>query len=517
MNQSLFKDYINYLGIPSVSQTEFYRTIFPKDALEKEGEQVDGKYTGIIRYADGKIRMLHDELHEFPMLLDLEEAKMSLISYAGHGGKKELARELYGFVFRVFLPRDIGTMTLVSMLSNMFERHTVKKSAQPRICPTFALTGDDDVFFVYVLEKTLPMYYRMHKKIQTLYNFLSREIHKCFDAYSRSGNYKKPRPNSIFTAYPLVDTMTPGGDIYEAYKLGEKYTIDELDAIVPKSARVSYKETTTLEEAKQLYPDWHERRIVHKHKPSGKRYIVYNKGMYDWFWRLFEPKPQSEAEERVKAEAVTAKNISVVSLGVFEALASYAVKCQIPKYQLKMDMNTLKRKLLPRFSEDELDQYMYEAIDLAETCPSSLRYKTVKYLETITGFAFPRIRKRNGRTRQEHLKVVHEKQSAQLKVQKWREEHPDGTVRECMAELKISSSTAYKWWKGTLPEPRKKTLPKAEPKKVSKKHLCPECNTKMTKKTRRWFWEEKGNYYKRTDWVCETCGTYKHGKARIDT
>ena len=100
--------------------------VFPEGTLEKEGEQVNGKYTGVIR-RDGKpTLMLHDELRELPMLLDFEEAKMSLISYAGHGGTKELARELHGLVFPISLPQGIERMTFINVLRNMFERHNAK-------------------------------------------------------------------------------------------------------------------------------------------------------------------------------------------------------------------------------------------------------------------------------------------------------------------------------------------------------------------------------------------------------
>ena len=79
----------------------------------------------------------------------------------------------------------------------------------PQICPTYVVTDKSmkDVFFCYVMHEPIPMYYGLHKKIQRLYDALSRAIHHMWDSYyyddvTRQVVYKyecfKPQPANIF-------------------------------------------------------------------------------------------------------------------------------------------------------------------------------------------------------------------------------------------------------------------------------------------------------------------------------
>ena len=52
-------------------------------------------------------------------------------------------------------------------------------------------------------------------------------------------------------------------------------------------------------------------------------------------------------------------------------------------------------------------------------------------IQTVTN---PNWRKGNGRP------------SAQQRVYDWRELHPDGRPKECIAETGLSKNTVYKWW-----------------------------------------------------------------------
>jgi hypothetical protein len=72
--------------------------------------------------------------------------------------------------------------------------------------------------------------------------------------------------------------------------------------------------------------------------------------------------------------------------------------------------------------------------------------------------------KRNGRTRENHLKVVNEmrkfkrdvlnepsyekngRPSAEKLVKDWRKDNPDGKKSDCIKALNLSKPTVYKWW-----------------------------------------------------------------------
>ena len=84
-----------------VSPKEFYRDIFPDGELEKRGEYIDGKYTGIAISVNDESK----KVKRFSVTNDLEVIDelcscndfclMSPISYAGKARKSENARFLY--------------------------------------------------------------------------------------------------------------------------------------------------------------------------------------------------------------------------------------------------------------------------------------------------------------------------------------------------------------------------------------------------------------------------------------
>ena len=84
----------------------------------------------------------------------------------------------------------------------------------------------------------------------------------------------------------------------KAYKLSEnRYTLEDIKASIP-SCKVDLaplyekprrKSTVTLEEAKELYPEWYEKRIVQgepkqKSKKQGGTWVC-NEALYEWWKR----------------------------------------------------------------------------------------------------------------------------------------------------------------------------------------------------------------------------------------
>ena len=110
--------------------------------------------------------------------------------------------------------------------------------------------------------------------------------------------------------------------------------------------------------------------------------------------------------------------------------------------------------------------------------------------------------KRNGRTREQHLKLVHRAQSSEKDVKRWHKQHPDGTPAQCAEELNVSPKTVYKWWKA-------KNTPQKEAT------LCPHCQQEMIKMRQEpFYWAKKGKMYSRTNKVCTGCGYIEEGQVR---
>lgn len=268
-----------------------------------------------------------------------------------------------------------------------------------------------------------------------------------------------------------------------AYEVGEKYTLADLNMLVPQSAQVEvYEPQMTLEEAREKYPDWYHRRIEQHRKSSGQRYFKTNEAVYRWFLRTVN------------------ENIDTVELGAMEALASYACKCKIGRLTLSDDLADLHMKLSSRFQEEDIAEHEERALEFYSEASGPLTTWRLDTISKWSGLDF-QYSKRNGFPQKLHLKQVHEARSYKNKVREWVKAHPSGTQTECAAELDMSRQTACKWW------PKEQT---------SIKNPCPKCGCEMERvKEEPWFWHKKGKKYTRINQICSNteCGHIIKGRA----
>lgn len=485
-----------------VTAEQFYRDVFPEGALSDATLQEKGKYAGRIFRHGERSQYVNNDLTEITKCTSKQSATMNCIAYSGQGKSQKDARELYAMIFRVLLPEERSPFYVRMCLESMEfvpNEFGIMLPRTPRISPTYILTDDifESVYFCYVLKDPIPMYHRIHKKLQRLYDATSRAIHKLWDishwddiqhSFVYDYECKKPLPDKIFQRYPVVGAKY-GDSKLVAYKVGEKYDLDELNELVPKVSTVEVYDTKmTLEEAKRLYPDWYERRIVQHKKSTGFPGYYHNEGMYIWFLN------------KVK------DNITTVELGSMEALASYAVKSNISRLTLMEDLEELHRLFIPRFSEQEITQHQSHAMEFFEDMPHLARVWKVKTIEKLSGLRIERS-KRNGRTQAEHLALLHEAQSAnscQERVVEWFNNNAGKTQKQCSQELVISQKTVSKWWPTHKKRKKKKTA----------KNPCPICGTEMTRtKLKPHFWGQKSQYYTRIDKDCPKCGHHIKGKS----
>lgn len=461
-----------------VTPYTYYRAIFADGELEKAGCQERGKYNALIELTNGKFIFLHDDLQNIPDYEKIYGAKMNYIGYAGQTGEDSLARELHAFAIRIVLPDSMVWQDLFAM----FHRH--KKKNATRICPTFILDEGASQYFVYVLTSPLPMYKKFLKKISNMHNTLSREIHKGFEEACFS-SCKKPRQRNIYARHGVVGTIV-GGDLCSAYQIGDVFSLDDINALLPKTDRLIYhKSTVSLDDAQVLWPEWYHYRVEQKRKSSGKRTWKLKPDAYQWFLDL------------------AYDNMEIVKPGVLEALASYAIKAAIPTKRFMDDLFMLADELGNYFGKEVVDHHLSSAIALSDEEPGKLKAWSLKYIEKLSGLTLPR-NKRNFRPRQEHLKLLHEAQSKEKEVRQWQKEHPGSTRAQCARALDIEWDTANRWWKKETPSKKKKVF------------VCDCGSTNVTTQTKRWYWDVTGNAYKQTVRVCQDCGSAYFGKPRID-
>lgn len=230
-----------------VKPIDFYSDVFPAGALADSAAWEKGKYAGRI-FREGELsQYVNDDLEEIMKCTPEQTAEMNCIAYIGQGKSQKDAFELYAMIFRVFLPEEIRPWYVLSCLQSMEavpDQFGMLHPRTPRICPTYILTDPsyESVFFCYILKDPIPIYHHLHKKLQRLYDALSRAIHKLWDigywddfrqCFVYTYECKKPMPDSIFQRYPVVGSKLGSGEC-AAYKVGRKYDLDELNARIDK-------------------------------------------------------------------------------------------------------------------------------------------------------------------------------------------------------------------------------------------------------------------------------------------
>lgn len=478
-----------------VSPSDFYRDVFPQGALADKELKEKQKYAGLIYPQDGLSHYVNDDLQTVLECDQSTVATMNCISYAGSGNTPELARELYAFVLRVSVPKDITLNDfhywLVDLDLQRDFRYTQMNLGASRMCPTYIVTDAkcQEIYFYYLLYEPLPLYHSLHKQIQHLYEALSRAIHSSFDRYhydeitkKRVYTYEclKPRPDSFFVRFPVVGTRSEKG-VFKAYKFGGRYDVEMLNEIVPKACAVNiFHPTMTLEEAKEQYSKWYERRIERGQKATGQRTYKSDKKLYAWFLRVAED------------------NAKTIEPGILEALAAFARKSHICEEDFFFDLENWCIKLASRFSENTIEEHKERAIFFYDEYPSILKKWGVDGVNKWTGLSIEKI-PRTDMNQKEHLELLSASRSCKRDIQEWQKEHPTEKQADCARALGISRKTVSKWW--------------IQPPKV--KNPCPLCGSEMEKiKVEPWYWEKKGKYCTRTYKKCPHCHYEVKGKVR---
>ena len=215
----------------------------------------------------------------------------------------------------------------------------------------------------------------------------------------------------------------------------------------------------TLKQARELYPEWYERRIIQGHK-SGRWYV--KRDLYDWWKR-------SISEQ--------------VSVGhryfCLMALAVYAAKCNIEEEELMRDLKSFVEPFdgisYTKRAEDRFT--MDDALDSAAAYRECYCTFPLGDLRDIIGVEIERNKTRKFKKQNIHLEEARAvrdvrqrregriwdesglKKTKLVDIYEWRKNNPEASKYACAKELGIDKKTVMKWWDTTeenLKEERKK-------------------------------------------------------------
>ena len=447
-----------------VSPYEFYREIFPAGELEKKGEYIEGKYTGIVvaitndRKPDGSRKVyrysLTDELDAVGVAEDSEDFCLcSPLSYAGKRRTAENARMLYAIAVdvdkvRIVRGRPIG-------LESLWERHIEEVGRVPK--PTFIVSSGTGIHLYYVLEQPLPLFRNLAYELQEYKRELTRLI--WHESVVDIRNVAEVQQEGIYQGFRMPGTITKNGARARAFQTGEKVSMAYLNSFVSAPYKAGRAETVKprgsvrLREAQEKWPEWYERRVVRGEK---RGVWAVNRRLYEW-WK-----------QKILSGAQVGHRYYCMMM-----LAIYAQKCS--HYDEKHNPNPVSR--------EELERDCFELLDYMErlTVSEDNHFGTDDILDALEAFeerwtTYPReaieyrtaipipANKRNGQKQEEHLEEArairdirarrrgeawdaHGGRKSKLDVVKqWREKNPEGRKADCIRATGLDKKTVYKHW-----------------------------------------------------------------------
>ena len=456
-------DYVSILehfGAYEVSAMELYGDVFKLGTgfLTKTGEHRDshdfngnpiflGSWDGKIRREMGFEDTFEEQLGRFQQA---DWAILNGLTYWGRVNDGQHQNKLCALVFDY----DIDKQRQVPKKLYNFLYGAFSESKLYPI-PNYMVLSSHNVHLYYVLEEPLDLFPIVKTQAKKLKHELSRIMMNMYTT-----NIEKPDAQGINQGFRIVGGRTKGGEgvaypTVRAFRLNEHpFSIEELNERVPEDARVrpGRKSKYTIEQVKELFPEWYEQVIVGGKRTTG--HWVVKEDLYRWWLK------------KAYDEGVPGHRYYCVM-----ALAVFAAKCGIlDKNRVRRDAESLMGKFndfagAEPFTEDDVKSAL-ECLDL-RFCNFSR-----KELASYTGVPMP-ANKRNYRPQALHLAGARaiQKVNDEFNGTNWREgngrpkgspnkdhpkrdairayavEHPDASHSAIAKALGVSRTTVIKWLK----------------------------------------------------------------------
>ena len=436
-----------------VRPLDFYREIFPDGELDAwaEGEdpKTPGKYTAVAveitkeKKKDGrplvKRYSITDELDGIDFLTYSKNfCVLAPISYAGKTRESVNARVMYALCIELdnLITTKDGRQRGLEALMNQW---TERVDWIPR--PTFLVASGSGVHLYYVFEEGVPLFKNV---VDSLKLYKRQLTEKIWNRHTTTDIGDKIQHESIFQAFRMVGTRTKKNDVVRAYRTGERVSIDYMNRFVDSKNQIvtAYKSKLSKGEARAKFPEWYERRIVNG-QPRGR--WTCDRAVYEWWY------------SKVLNGATVGHRYYCLMM-----LCIYAVKCEISREELEEDCFKLMKILDEKSDKSENRFTEKDVIDALQAYEDkTLVTYPVSSIQNRSGIDIPK-NKRNGRPQTVHLaraRAVQEidypdgewrkgngRPAAQEAVQRWRQDNPGGSKKECKDATGLTYPTIRKWW-----------------------------------------------------------------------
>lgn len=413
----------------------------------------------------GKKHIITDDLNTIAELeLSPNFCIVAPISYAGRKRTSQNARFMYAMCIEV----DSLRKTKKNPYQGLDDLiHQCQIGFLPK--PTYLVTSGNGIHLYYVFEKPIPMFqnvaksleaYKRHitkrmwnKNVTTLYNDKDIQYESIYQAFRMVGSLTKKGLETVDRTKERI-TMNNDEEVVRAFMFedGEKVSIEYMNSFVKKRGceiELIYKSDLTLKKAKELYPEWYERRVVNKDKSiegwSCKREL------YEWW------KNKILNEGRVGHRYYCLMILSI-----------YAIKCKenITEEELEADAFEIM-EYFDSLTTDKDNHFTEDDVLDALAIYQDKSYITYPINSIIHRSGIPiEKNKRNGRKQKDHLGRIRTMQNyddpegdwrnkngrpkgsgtKHKEIQEWRAANPNGKKAACIKELGLTKPTVYKWW-----------------------------------------------------------------------
>ena len=380
------------------------------------------------------------------------------VTYVGRRRFKSNARYLYALAFDL---DEVG----VPELSEVIHQQMIGMTPQANII----VNSGDGIHLYYILAKPMPLYPKVYETLTAIKKALTRLIWN--KASSRTGEDNQVQIQPIIQPFRVPGSRTKHGDVVTAWHNADAtlHTIEELNRFASKptlkylNSGVSLEQAQALDKgaystnrltkarAKELYPDWYQKRII---EGAPRKTWRVHRGLYEWWLNMLW------TNEKV---AVGHRYHCIMFLAV------YARKCNVPFEELKRDALKLVPRMEALTGNTGRHFSVQDALDALKAYKESSETYPRQLIEDRSGLRIDK-NKRNGRPQSEHIRIMNairevthpdgawrnvdgrpkateENSPHYAKVQEWRRNNPNSNNKSlCARETGLDRKTVRKWW-----------------------------------------------------------------------
>ncbi len=428
----------------AVTPKEFYRDLFPEGSFERKMKYDDLKPNGIVLQIldEGKkvFRELVTDDHKGFLKPRDGLVITSPISYYGRHRTGVNARYIHALAFDI---DGQDPKHLRDLIHQMNIEHIPMAN--------YIVNSGNGVHVYYLFEEPIPLYPQNQKYLRAVKHALTKRLWNYY-----TSKFEEVQYQGIMQGFRVVGSSSKLGAEYPvcAYAFSQHpISVKELLEFIPDSEfkvkgkrekaniqKIEDYARLPLEEAKEKYPEWYQRRVVEQQPPGS---WICHHALYDWWHK--------KLYDEIK---VGHRYFGVMALAIFGR------KCNIPLEEVSKDafssisyLESLTTEHMNHFTEHDviaaLEMYNEDYI----TFPR-------REIEKLTGVSMP-AKKRNGRKQEVHIKFMNMQRhfkveigestnggrpNKEKEVRAWRTQNPTLKKADCIKETGLAKMTVYKYW-----------------------------------------------------------------------